>query len=455
MQPFRPDLNLSRTNGDLAWDGCSLRRLAQAYDTPLYVINSRVLEDAYDQFSAAFLNAGVDARVFFSLKTNPVPEVIRVLGAAGCGAEVISEDELRLVRKLDIDGSRIIVNGAVKTDGLLEASVEAGVALVNMETLDELQRLQQAARRAGKKVKVALRVLPRLRSSRFDMTLSTSRAGSPTGFIAGSKTWLEALDFLETASCLQLRGLHFHLGSGIQAARPYQQTLKQLLPLWKSLCERGFYLDRLDIGGGFNVPSLKSYSIWEAARLMMRGSSAKRKTPADKGFLLAEVARACRTFIDALPAHNRPAIFVEPGRALSASSQVLLLAVQAIKENEKGEHFALCSGGAMSLSPMLWSEYHEILPVNGMNQQPEKVYTLLGNMPAPLDIVAHRKKLPELHRGDVLAMLDVGAYFTSLGNTFAGALPAMVLIDAGTPRLIRPRLSGEALFQCVKQAPIL
>jgi diaminopimelate decarboxylase len=100
----------------------------------------------------------------------------------------------------------------------------------------------------------------------------------------------------------------------------------------------------------------------------------------------------------------------------------------------------------MSISPSLWSEYHSVIAVDSANSAEEIDYTVIGNMPSQLDVIAPRMTLPKLAPGDVLAVMDTGAYFTSFGNTFAGPRPPIVMIESSGDRLIRRRESYEELF---------
>jgi diaminopimelate decarboxylase len=212
---------------------------------------------------------------------------------------------------------------------------------------------------------------------------------------------------------------------------------------------RGFRPDVLDLGGGFNVPSLRELNLWEMASLLGWDKSPRPPKAATNDTLLQDVARVCKERFEALGRRGdlpTPTLYLEPGRALSATTQLLLLRVEALVEREKGPVSALCDGGAMSLSPLLFTEYHTVVIVNKNGCGPRQYYTLRGNMPTPLDLVAVRRELPVLAPGDILAVLDVGAYFTALGNTVAGPRPPIVMLDGDTARLIRRRETYRDLF---------
>ena len=138
-----------------------------------------------------------------------------------------------------------------------------------------------------------------------------------------------------------------------------------------------------------------------------------------------------------------PAIYVEPGRALVASSQLLLMKVVLLKKRTNRTEVAVCDAGAMSLSPLLLGERHAVLIANKSEGGRTARYDLVGNLPAPLDLVAMKQDLPVLEAGDIIAVMDAGAYFTALGNNFAGPRPAIVMIEKGMPRLARRRETFE------------
>jgi diaminopimelate decarboxylase len=447
---------LTVESGSLTWDGQRLEVLARRFGTPLYVVNRRVLSEGYARFMSLFQEQGLDARLFFPVKTNPVPEVVRSLVEEGAGVEVSSPLELRLVRDLGVPGSRITVCGTVKSQRFLEEAIDCRPALIVVESVTELKRLEAVARR-GSPIHIALRLNPGLRRRRLDLTVTMGTEASPAGLRPGSREWYEALETVRSSPRMILRGLHCHIGTGISSGRPYREALDVILRHWVDLWRSGLRPTVLDIGGGFHTPSVRTLGLWEAARLLGWGKAPAR--PYDRGSgranggLLRDVAALCRERFDRLTrteveGHNLepPRLFLEPGRSLSGSTQLLLLGVERVVERGHHPAFVLCDGGAMSLSLLLLSEYHDILAVRKADRAPVLTYDLLGSTPASLDIVGPGRKLPELEPGDVLAVLDVGAYFTSLGNNFGGPRAAIVMLDGSDVRLIRRRETYEDVF---------
>ncbi len=160
--------NLGRLGKDLYWDGHNLARLAAQYGTPLFVVSGKRLERSFEQMKKAFLAEGLDVDVFFSFKTNPLPQALKALTTCGVGAEIISEFEMWLARRLGLGGDRILVNGPLKPRALLNQAVECGARMINVETTAELYALKEIAEKLGKKANIGLRINPGLKKEGFN-----------------------------------------------------------------------------------------------------------------------------------------------------------------------------------------------------------------------------------------------------------------------------------------------
>jgi len=434
--------SLDRRDGWLHWGGCSLADLATRYGTPLYVVSTERLVHAHEAIRRPFEDEGLATRLFFSFKTNPVPAVLRRVAALGCGAEVISPFEYWLASRLGFGGSRVVVNGTSKPFELLRQAVLDDAALLNVESAEELRLIQSIAAREGRRARIGFRINPCLRSSPLDFTLATGTRGSHAGFRRGEREWEEAIDLARADPQLEVQGLHFHIGSGVRSARPYLAATRTALKMWDDLLEAGLRPTVLDMGGGFAAAAVKEFNLLEALRFF--GWRRPPATPlrARATDLPRHVARGCAAALRAFARERGipvPTVFLEPGRALVSSSHVLLLKVAAIRPRAGRVPVAVCDAGAMSLSPLLLSERHAVLSVYHPAGGGTACYDIVGNLPTPLDIVALHQELPPLASGSLVAVMDVGAYFTALGNNFGGPRLPIVLIDDGAAELVRER----------------
>jgi diaminopimelate decarboxylase len=434
-----------RIGADLWLGGCNLAEVAATFGTPLFVVQPRQIGERLRQFEDTFAAAGLQAAVFFSVKTNPLPVVLEELLRWGAGAEVVSEDEYELVRRIGFPAERIVVNGPVKSTRLLRRAVREGVAMVNVEGLDELLALRDVVREHGQPVNTGLRVNPGFRSWRFSPSRSTAAYGSAMGFGLDEEDLVHAIDVIAGDPLLRFRGLHLHIGSGIASAGPYAKALARVLGAAHALLHVGLPLDVVDLGGGFGLSSARPTTAWEMLRMAAGGRRPKASgghqpdETAVNGGMISEVAQICADQLRAFAAAHDvpvPTVFIEPGRSLSGPAQHLLLSVRRLRRQEGVPTTAFCDRGAMSLSPLLLGEHHEVTPAR-LGAGPVRRYRVVGNLPTPLDLVATGLDLPELQVGDVLVVHDVGAYFTTVGNTFGGPRPGVVAVEEGVPRLVR------------------
>lgn len=442
MNPDDGTWALDRREGWLHWGGCSLADLASCYGTPTYVFNGEQLVHACEAIRRPFEDEGLDTRLFFSFKTNPVPAVLRCITQLGCGAEVISPFEYWLASTLGLDGNRVVVNGASKPADLLRQAVRDDAAFLTVESLEELRLIQAIAAQEGRRVRIGFRINPCLRASPLDFTLTTGTRESHAGFRRGQPDWTAAIDLARADPRLDVQGLHFHIGSGVRSARPYVAATRTALAMWDDLLSAGLSPTVLDMGGGFAAPDVKGFGLLQAVRFFgwRRPPSAPRRASATE--LPRAVACGCASALRGFARERGvrvPTIFLEPGRALVSASHLLLLKVAAVRPRPRRIPVAVCDAGAMSLSPLLLSERHAVLPVYRPSGGEQACYDIVGNLPTPLDIVALRQELPRLSPGSLVAVMDVGAYFTALGNNFAGPRLPIVSIDHGAAELVRAR----------------
>ncbi len=433
---------LERREGRLRLDGCDLPALAAEHGTPLHVVSARTLRERVAAFRAAFAAYPGPVRVCFSYKTNRLLGVLRVLHDAGCGAEVVDELELRLARALGVPPADTVLNGPCKTDDELALAVASGTGLVVVDGLGEIARLARRAEVAGVRVPVALRVCPGVRPRGMNVSSATGARRAQFGFDRRSGELRDAIRAALAEPALELRGVMAHIGSGIRDLRAVARGIERLLDVQQAIAAAGARADVLDVGGGLGARLSRELTTFEMLRYFAVGRLPARWRPGPADLVrryattvIATVAAGC--------AHRGlaiPALVLEPGRTLVSDAQVLLLRVGAVRERPGIGRFALTDGGAMTVSMMFLSEQHALLLAN--RDAPVAGRTnVFGRLPSPMDVVYRGAALPRLEVGDLLAVMDAGAYFTATETCFGGARPAVVLVDDGAPRLIRRRES--------------
>ncbi len=415
-------------SGGLVIGGCECTALAEEFGTPLFVVDEARLAGNYRNFDRNLAAQGIEYEIYYSYKTNPVPGILRLLHDQGAGAEVISPYELWLAGELGVDAERIIYNGPNKSAEGLRTAVERNIKLVNINSFAEIATLSALAGRMGQRPRVGIRV--------------TTRGGWSRQFgfsIQNGDAFRAMTELVHLDSCA-LEGVHVHLGSGLKSTAIYENAIAEIAVLMREVKERlGITIHYLDLGGGFGVPTVRSISGLETRLHHDFGQPLRppqpEQTPTIAGFAAA-LARALKEHC-ARHGLELPVLLVEPGRALTSDAELLLTRVGDIKSAGKDE-VALVDAGINLTRPLAW-EYHEIFAANRLEQPRVRNYGIAGPICTPMDLYVKSKMLPRLEIGDLLAIMDAGAYFTSFSTDFSFPRPAIVVAAGGSARVIRER----------------
>ena len=239
------------------------------------------------------------------------------------------------------------------------------------------------------------------------------------------------------------------LGSQIHTPQLYEAAASVTLKFLAKIKEAfGLQINSFDLGGGFGVPTVRVYE--RADQWLQRFLQSPYASPEGTGIPSIEafaeaIARAIRS---GCRRHKLeiPTLVFEPGRIVSSSAQVLLARVIEIKSQKAGPDIAVLDTGINIASPVRW-EYHEILAATKITAEHDRLYRLAGPISTPGDLLSPCKRLPPLHTGDVMAIMDAGAYFSSFENNFSFPKPSIVVVRRGSHSLIRTRETFEDLVQ--------
>ena len=428
---------LVKTGEDhLAFGGSDLVELAETYGTPLYIADEGRLRSNYREFLAAFERHYPATKVFYSYKTNCIPAVIKVLHDEGAGAEVVSPYELWLARRCGVAPAKIVYNGVNKSTESLRSAIDCGTGTINIDSVNEIDRFADIVITAESPTRLGLRIDPNV-GWRAQFGVQPRK-----GVLAHLRQrWnRDALS--------RLRGIHAHSGSSIAHPKHYSKTVEVLCStacLMKD--ELGAEIDFIDIGGGFGRPTVRPLRLHEVATYRLLGIPPR--APNAEGF--PSIETYARTVADTLISACRkydlgePTLYLEPGRALTSDAQILLIRVGDIKSGGGGKTYAVTDGGLQNIAYPLSYEYHACFLVNRVSAAANRRYHIVGPLCSPEDILYRNWQLPELELGDLLAVMDAGAYFTSFANNFSYPRPAFAMVSQGKHSLVRERETFEHL----------
>ena len=395
-------------------DQVSLEELAQRFGTPLYVYSASTIRDRVRAFKQAFRK--IPNTVCYSVKANSNLGILLLLARMGCGFDVVSGGELERVQRVSRSAAkRVAFSGVGKTQDEMRAALKAGVLLFNVESESELRALAECATRAKKKARIALRVNPDVPAEThpyISTGLHQHKFGIPIE--RARRLYLRA----SQNKSLEIAGISVHIGSQITDVKPFSATMERVAELIRALRADGHEIKYIDAGGGLGI----AY-----------------ENQGGPGFAeqVASYADALTRPLKGLKVH----LLLEPGRCIVGPAGALLTRLLYKKTN--GEKKFLVVDAAMNdlLRPSLYRAYHEIVPVHSSSpNNPRETVDVVGPICETGDFFARDRELPITQEGDLLALLDAGAYGMVLASNYnTRARPAEVLVDGKSVKLIRRR----------------
>ncbi len=409
--------------GILRWGGqsilhcedVSLPKLAAKYGTPLYVYSAAMIRERYDAFDAAFRD--VPHAICYSVKANSNLSILRLLARKGCGFDVVSGGELERVLTADRKAAKkVVFSGVGKTREELSSALKAGIMLFNVESESELWALAECAGRLRSTAPVALRVNPDV-AAKTHPYISTGLHKHKFGVPISEARALYAK--ASGARYLKVRGASVHIGSQITDVAPFGEAMARVADLVRELRADGHNIDYIDAGGGLGI-------------------AYEKPNPLEFSGYVATYARALAAPLRGLDVQ----LLLEPGRSIVGPAGVLLTSVIYRKEND-GKRFLVVDAAMNDLiRPALYGAYHEIVSVTYGTDAATKseVSDIVGPVCETGDFFARDRELPAVSEGDLLAILDAGAYGMVLASNYnTRPRAAEVLITGKSAKVIRRR----------------
>lgn len=411
---------------ELELSGVPLTALAVQFGTPLYVYSADDIRQRVELLFRAFSRSA--HTICYAVKANSSLALLSMLAALGCGFDIVSGGELERVRRAAPEAlGRVVFSGVGKQVWEIDAALDAGILLFNVESEAELSLLSQRAAAKGQQARFALRVNPNVAVSTHPY-ISTGLREHKFGLPIERARSLYAEAARMQGLCPA--GVSVHIGSQIRDVAPFAEALQRVCCLVRELREDGHQIGYVDAGGGLGI----EYG----------------QEPFDPAASVAEYARAILNVTSGMDLH----LLLEPGRFVVAQAGVLLTRVLYGKAN--GTKRFLVTDAAMNdlIRPALYGAHHEVLPVVQKAENTE-VVDLVGPVCESGDFFAHDRSLAA-GPDDLLAILDTGAYGMSLSSHYnSRPRPAEVLVDAGVVRLIRRRETLDDLLAMESTVPVL
>ena len=429
-QSVFPDTAEINDAGHLMIGGCNSLELAEEYGTPVYILDEQTIRARCREFTGEFRKRHADTKVSYACKAYINPALTRLIYEEGLGFDVVSGGELATTINAQVPSGEVYFHGNNKTPQELAEALEHSIGWVVVDSFHELDLLDRLAREAGKTQDILLRVSPGIDPHTHVYT-TTGILDSKFGFPIQTGDAAEAVRRGLAAEHLNLRGLHFHLGSPVFELEPYRLAVELVLRFADQFREEGLRLQRFSPGGGFAVAYTRDQEpppIADYAETIVSSMSA-----------------TCREL-----GMELPTLVIEPGRAIIGPAGVALYRVGAIKDVPGVRKFVSVDGGmGDNIRPALYQAEYEVVAANKASAEPVEKVTVAGKYCESGDLLASDVMLPLIESGDLLAVPTTGAYCPSMASNYnLNPRPPMVLVADGRSRLIRRRESYQDLMHC-------
>ncbi len=398
----------------LCYSGVCISDLVETTGTPAFVFSESRLKANYELFQRAFrLPSPWKLRVAYSVKTAWEPKLLKLLARMGMEAEVACRHELELTSRAGFSPEGVFLDGPAHTPDTVSRAVEMGVRFVKVDSMDQL-RLVTEASAGSRDLRVCLRLkAPGSRWHGGPAEFMADRFGMSPGELS------EAFAYLSKRPSVGFRGLAVHMGSQVTRPKVYREALKALVEAFSVAREFGLAGKEADIGGGFPSPSLHSTSVGGLLRTWLLNSDGKVPPLEEFGGIVRK----------SLLGQDFPSgvtdLVVEPGRSLVGNASILLTRVVAVK---KGWLFLDASHNFVPESLLFASR--RFLPGHPGRGLPWSRTNLSGGTLSGADVLALGSRLPPCSVGDILVMMDAGAYTLSRVNRFTTLVPPAYLLDS-------------------------
>ncbi|MGQ8364589.1 diaminopimelate decarboxylase [Glaciecola sp. 1036] len=390
--------------------------IANEFGTPTYVYSRATLERHWKAFDDAVSNH--KHLICYAVKANSNIGVLSVLAKLGSGFDIVSGGELARVLAAGGDPLKVVFSGVGKTADEIKFALEQDIFCFNVESIPELERINQVAKSLDKVAPISLRINPDV-DAKTHPYISTGLKANKFGI--AHEDAIETYKTAHQMSHLEVKGMDCHIGSQLTELSPFVDALNKLLKLIDDLAVQGIKIAHLDVGGGLGV----TYS--------------GEKPPHPQEY--AEAMAKC------LKGREHLTLIFEPGRAIAANAGILITKVEFLKQGVE-KNFAIVDAAMNDLiRPALYSAWQKIEEVNKASEAEPAVYDIVGPVCETGDFLGKDREL-RIQPNDLLAVRSAGAYgFVMASNYNTRCRPAEVMVDGEISRLVRARERVEQLFE--------
>ncbi|MEL6587981.1 MAG: diaminopimelate decarboxylase [Pseudomonadota bacterium] len=398
-------------DGALYAEDVPVADIAATVGTPFYVYSSATLLRHFTLFDEAL--AWGDHLVCYAMKAASNQAILKLLGDAGAGMDVVSGGEYARARAAGVPGDRIVFSGVGKTVDEMRMALSGGIRQFNIESEPEMRALSSVASAMGVTAPVTIRVNPDV-DAKTNEKIATGRKGDKFGIPISRASEVYAM--AASLPGLKVIGIDVHIGSQLTDLEPFRAAYLKVADLTRQLRSEGHDITRLDLGGGLGIP-------YERSNLAP-------PVPNDYGALIRETVGDLGCEIE-----------IEPGRLIAGNAGVLVASTIYVKDGEDRQFLILDAAMNDLIRPAMYGAHHDIIPViePAPGAEPAK-YDIVGPVCESGDTFAKHRDMPAVRPGDLVAFRSAGAYGAVMSSEYnTRPLIPEVLVQGDQFAVIRPR----------------
>ena len=401
-------------NGSLKVEELNVIKITKTVRTPFYIYSKKNIVQNYKNFYGTFKS--VKPLICFSVKANSNLGVLKVLKKLGSGADVVSGGELLKAIKSGINPNKIVFSGVGKSHEEIELAVKKRILLINVESESEANLINKISEKNKVKTRIGIRLNPDI-SAATHRKISTGKADDKFGLTR--KKLVSFCNQIDKLRGLKLEAISVHIGSQILSDKPFKKILKVLEDVMN---DTNIIFKFVDLGGGFGIPY-----------------NSKEKKINIKNY---------STLVEKFQKKFDCQIIFEPGRAIVGNAGMLISKVQFLKEGKNKIFVILDAGMNDFMRPALYDANHQIVPVLKKNSFSKKNIEFVGPICESACKFIKYKKYQKINENDFVAILDVGAYGSSLSSNYnTRPLPTEILVEKNKFKVVRKRQSISELIK--------
>jgi len=412
---------IHKKSDDFFIENTKLLDVVAKLKTPLYIYSKKQILRQISDFSSSL--DGLNSLICFAVKANSNIAILNLMAEKGLGFDIVSGGELKRVLAAKGDPKKVVFSGIGKSQDEIQLAIEEGILSFNIESQQELLKIQSIAHKLDKKAPISIRVNPNV-DAKTHPYISTGLKDNKFGVAEN-----EAIELYKQAkelSHIQIKGVDCHIGSQITEIAPFTDSLKKLIDIYDQLKSLGIELEHIDIGGGIGIDYMN-----------------------DNPPSFSDYANSLKEVLG----NRQIQIIFEPGRAIVGKAGILVTKIEYLKRGET-KNFAIVDAAMNDLMrPSLYDAYHEIINLSSSNNINEETYDVVGPVCETGDFLGKQRKL-SVQTGDMLAVLDAGAYGMSMSSNYNSRPRACeVIVDDVSFYEIKSRETFDQLIANEKLIP--